>query len=102
MAANRGPTVEDRRTATRRALDGIGSGLDLGEIALALEPLHPKITPDLLDEVSWWPTNDLWIWSLYALAAYVRVAAGRTGEPVATICQRVAARNDVELGFALG
>ena len=55
------------------------------------------VTPDLLDEVGWWDTNDLWVWSLYALLIYARVAAERTGEPVAVICQRLAGRHRVEL-----
>jgi putative PIN family toxin of toxin-antitoxin system len=32
------------------------------------------MAPDLLDEVSWWDTNDLWVWSLYALIVFVRIA----------------------------
>ncbi len=58
------------------------------------------VTPDLLGEVSWWDTNDLWVWSLYALLIYARVAAERTGEPVAVICQRLAGRHGVELANA--
>jgi hypothetical protein len=60
------------------------------------------LTPDLLDEVDCWDANDLWIWSLYALVIYLRVAAERTREPAETICQRVAARHDVELGAGRG
>jgi hypothetical protein len=30
------------------------------------------VTPDLFDEVSWWDTNDLWIWLLYAPVIYLR------------------------------
>lgn len=167
MAAKKRPGAEDRRTATRIALGGIAAGVDLPDVARALEPLHPKhdtfpgevllelaadaleeggvsrehpigyegirqrylpeqrlrgrtqhhkshyalravamiragLTPDLLDEVSWWNTNDLWIWSLYALVIYLRVAAERTEESVAAICERVAARHGVELTGAPG
>lgn len=37
--------------------------------------LHGGVDPGLLDEVQWWRTDDLWYWSLEALAAYVRAAA---------------------------
>ena len=62
--------------------------------------IRAGVTPDLLGEVGWWDTNDLWVWSLYALLIYARVAAERTGEPVAVICQRLAGRHGVELANA--
>jgi hypothetical protein len=129
MAKPKGPTAEDRATVVRVALAGIAGGLDLGEIAARLAPLHPKnstfpgedllelaadaieesgasrerplefeairkrhlpedrahtraqhhkaeyalraaamvragVDPGLLDEVSWWSTDDLWFWAL--------------------------------------
>lgn len=42
MAKQKGPTAEDRATAIRVALSGIAGGLDLGDIAARLAPLHPK------------------------------------------------------------
>jgi hypothetical protein len=42
MAKQKGPTTEDRATAIGVALSGIAGGLELGEIAARLEPLHPK------------------------------------------------------------
>ncbi|MGH8984518.1 MAG: hypothetical protein ACRDY6_11665 [Acidimicrobiia bacterium] len=68
----------------------------------AVTMIRAGLTPNLLDEVSWWDTNDLWIWSLYALVIYVRVAAERTGQSAAEICQRVAARHGIELVGARG
>jgi hypothetical protein len=62
--------------------------------------IRAGVTPDLLGEVSWWDTNDVWVWSLYALLIYARVAAERTGEPVVVICQRLAGRHGVELANA--
>jgi hypothetical protein len=62
--------------------------------------LRAGVTPDLLGEVRWWDTNDVWVWSLCALLIYARVAAERTGEPVAVICQRLAGRHGVELANA--
>ena len=42
MAKQKGPTAEDRATAIGVALSGIAGGLELGEIAARLAPLHPK------------------------------------------------------------
>lgn len=63
----------------------------------AVTMIRAGIAPDLLDEVSWWNANDLWVWSLYALLVFVRIAAERTGAPVAAVCEQVAARHEVEL-----
>jgi hypothetical protein len=46
------------------------------------------VAPDVEAEVSWWSADDLLVWALYELLAYVRVAAARTGEPVDAICRR--------------
>jgi hypothetical protein len=55
------------------------------------------VDPDLLGEVYWWRTDDLWIWALDALVIYVRAAAERTGDSAAVVCGRLAARHHVEL-----
>ena len=59
--------------------------------------IRAGVRPALLDEVMWWDTNDLFVWSLYALVIYIRVAADRTGDPVAVVCERLAARHGIEL-----
>ena len=59
--------------------------------------IRAGVDPGLLDEVIWWQTDDVWVWSLDALAVYVRVAADRTGLPTADICERLAQRHDVDL-----
>ena len=165
MAKQKGPTTEDRATAIGVALSGIADGLELGEIAARLEPLHPKnntfpgevllelaadaieesgasreqplefdgigkrhlpedrahtraqhhkaeyalraaamvragVDPGLLDEVSWWRTDDLWFWALQALVTYVRAASEHRAEPVSGICGRVASRHGVQLTAA--
>ena len=41
--------------------------------------------------------RDLHVWALYALLGYVRVAADRTGEPLAAICGRLAASHGISL-----
>jgi hypothetical protein len=58
------------------------------------------VDPGLLDEVSWWRTDDLWFWALGALVIYVRAAAEHSGEPVMAICGRVASRHGVQLAAA--
>jgi hypothetical protein len=42
MVQQGGSTADDRTTAIRVALSGVGGGLELGEIAARLAPLHPK------------------------------------------------------------
>ena len=59
--------------------------------------IRAGIKPALLDEVIWWHTDDLFVWSLYALIIYVRVAAERTGEPAAAVCEQLAAHHGIEL-----
>lgn len=55
------------------------------------------VDPGLLDEVSWWRTDDLWFWALDALVVYLRVAAERTGAPINVVCEQVANRHGVAL-----
>jgi hypothetical protein len=55
------------------------------------------VDPALLDEVSWWRTDDLWFWALEALMTYVRAGAEQGGETVPAICGRIAGRHDVQL-----
>jgi hypothetical protein len=54
------------------------------------------VDPGLLDEIVWWRTDDLWSWALDALVVYVRVAAERTGESIAAVCEPVAVSKGVE------
>jgi len=64
-----------------------------GHYALrAVAMIRAGVVPDLLDEVNWWHTNDLWVWFLYALIIYVRIAAERTGEAVIEVCEHLAVR----------
>ena len=88
-----------------------GKGANLAEMTRIGLPVPPGFTistdacraylgtgavPDgLLDEVQWWRTDDLWYWSLEALAAYVRAAADRSGQSVESVCRRLASTRDV-------
>jgi hypothetical protein len=55
------------------------------------------VEPDLLDEVTWWNTDDFWSYALYALIIYVGLAAERLGISTADLCGRLAARHDVTI-----
>ena len=59
---------------------------------LATAALHGGAEPDLLDEVAWWQTDDFWQYALFAVVAYIRAAASRTGVPVHRACQDLAGR----------
>ena len=56
--------------------------------------------PGLLDEVSWWRTDDLWFWALQALVTHMRAPAEHRGETVPAICGRIASRHGVQLAVA--
>jgi len=59
---------------------------------LAAAAIHGGTEPDLLDEVAWWQTDDLWHYALFAAVAYVRASASRAGVPVRQACQDLADR----------
>ena len=61
--------------------------------------IRAGVDPGLLDEITWWQSDDLWVWALDALAVYVRVAVDRTGVEVGEICERLARRHGVDLGM---
>ena len=43
--------------------------------------IHGGVYPDLLDDAGWWQTDDLWVYSLFALLIFVR-AVRRTNGPL--------------------
>jgi hypothetical protein len=63
--------------------------------------IRAGVQPDLLGEVVWWSTDDLWLFSLYALVAYLRIAAERTGLAMAVLCTRVAEHHGIEVSDAV-
>ena len=56
---------------------------------LAAAAIGGGAEPDLLDEVAWWQTDDLWLYAMYAAAAFIRLAAGRAGVPVSRVCREL-------------
>src|SRR6478735_11198272 len=57
--------------------------------------IHGGVDSGLLDEVQWWRTDGLWIWSLEALAVYMRAAADVTGQSVASVGRQIGAHRGV-------
>jgi len=57
---------------------------------LAAAALHGGTEPDLLEEVTWWQTDDFWEYTLYAAVAYIRAAASHAGVPVRQACRDLA------------
>jgi len=51
---------------------------------------------DLLDEVAYWGTDDLWDYALCAAVALIRAGAERTGMPVANFVERLGEQADID------
>jgi hypothetical protein len=54
--------------------------------------IRAGVYPDLLDEAAWWGDEDLWRYAFYALLAYARVAAERTGRSVVEVAAALVER----------
>lgn len=59
--------------------------------------IHGGVYPDLLGDAAWWQTDDLWVYSLFALLIFVRAAAERTGRSVEDVALSIADRRLVRL-----
>jgi hypothetical protein len=57
---------------------------------LAAAASHGGAEPDLLDEVTWWQTDDFWEYALFAAIAYIRAAVDRANVPMHEACQQLA------------
>ena len=55
------------------------------------------LEPDLLDEVTWWRTDDYWRYALYTAVALIRASATHAGVPVARLLEQLAERHGVVL-----
>ena len=47
------------------------------------------LSPDVLDEVSWWKTDDFWRYGLLAAVACIRAAGHRRGVSIEVICREI-------------
>jgi hypothetical protein len=59
--------------------------------------IHGGVYPDLLDDAAWWQTDDLWVYSFFALVIFMRAAAERTGRSVEEVAISIADRRTVHL-----
>jgi hypothetical protein len=64
--------------------------------------IHGGVYPDLLDDAAWWQTDDLWIYSFFALLIFIRAAAERTGRSVEEVALSIADRRLVRLAPTKG
>jgi hypothetical protein len=55
------------------------------------------LEPDLLDEVSWWRTDDFWRYALLAAVGLIRAAAQQRGAPVAIVVAELAERHGISI-----
>jgi len=67
---------------------------------LATAAARGGIDPDLLDEVTWWRTDDFWIYALAAAAAIIRASAAKQEVPTADLIEKLALTNDIDLTVA--
>ena len=64
--------------------------------------IHGGVYPDLLDDAAWWQTDDLWLYSCFALMIFIRAAGARTGRSVEEVAISIADRRMVRLVPATG
>jgi hypothetical protein len=155
------PDEADRHEAIRSLLAGVRQGTEVPDLALSLEPLHPRdntfpgevfmevaveamdvadvqprglryeellsrfltecefrgrrsqkikfailatgasrggIDPDLLDEITWWRTDDFWFYALAACVAIIRACSDKRSRPIGEFVVDVGNRLGVDLG----
>lgn len=59
--------------------------------------IHGGVYPDLLDDAAWWQTDDLWVYSFFALLIFIRAAAERTGRSIEEVALSIADRRTVRV-----
>jgi hypothetical protein len=57
--------------------------------------IRAGIQPDLLGEIRWWSSDDLWLYAFYALLIYVRAAADNTDRSVEVVARVLAAKRNL-------
>jgi hypothetical protein len=57
--------------------------------------LHGGIMPNYDEIAGWWQVADFDAWAFRACVVLVRVAAERTGQPVAAVCAQIASARDL-------
>jgi hypothetical protein len=64
---------------------------------LASSAVRGGLEPDLLEEVSWWKSDNYWLYALYAAVALIRASAEHQGEPVKVFASRLAEQHGLSL-----
>ena len=64
---------------------------------LAAAATRGGLDPDLLEEVSWWQTDDFWHYALLAAVAIIRSCADHMGADVGSLVRHLADRNGISL-----
>jgi hypothetical protein len=59
--------------------------------------IHGGVYPELLDNAAWWQTDDLCLYSFYALLVFIRAAAHRTARSVEQVAVSIADHRLVRL-----
>ena len=71
---------------------GVAGGTSTTKATTALQAaamIKAGVQPDLLGEIYWAHTEELWKHALYALVIHISGAAERSGRSVAEVCARV-------------
>jgi hypothetical protein len=63
---------EDRGHLPERHFSGKGQHYKSKYAISATAMIHGGVYPDLLDDAAWWQTDDLWVYSFYALLVFIR------------------------------
>ena len=64
---------------------------------LAAVALHAGIVPDYGEIAGWWRLQDFDVRAYETCVTLIRVAAERTGQPVAAVCAQIAAARDLRV-----
>jgi hypothetical protein len=64
---------------------------------LAAAATRGGVEPDLLDEVTWWNTDDFWQYGFFAAVAWIRASAEHLDVPTDELCHQLAARHGIDL-----
>jgi hypothetical protein len=64
---------------------------------LATGAARGGIDPDLLDEITWWRTDDFWFYALAAAVTIIRSSAAKQAVPIADLIGRLALKHDIDL-----
>lgn len=65
---------------------------------LAIGASRVGIDPDLLDEITWWRTDDFWLYALAAAVAIIRACSDKRSTPIGEFLIDLGNQLGVEFG----